>query len=118
MTRRSSITVKDRRVFLEVLEHGWSVKNAAERTKHARQKFYELRDRDEAFAAAWAAAYEAGTATLEDEARRRGVDGYDESTYKAAGELILRVHRYSDRFCIVCLRPVTRSGSGPLAGLS
>ena len=94
--RRSSITPKDRRAFLEALEAGWSVKNAAERTTHKRQAFYKLRDGDEAFAAEWAEAWTAGTATLEDEARRRAVDGYDEETFDGKGELLRRVHRYSD----------------------
>lgn len=86
----------DRRKFLEALEAGWSVKHAADRTTFARQRFYELRDTDEAFAAAWAEAYKAGTEALEDEARLRAVDGYDESTFDGDGELIRRVHRYSD----------------------
>jgi hypothetical protein len=94
--RRSSITTKDRAAFLEALEHGWSVKNAAERTTHRRQLFYELRTKDEEFAAAWDEAWTAGTATLEDEARRRAVDGYDEETFDGKGELLRRVHRYSD----------------------
>jgi hypothetical protein len=94
--RRSSITAGDRRKFLEALEHGWSVKNAAERTMHRRQLFYELRAKDEAFAAEWDEAWMAGTATLEDEVRRRAVDGFDESTFDGKGELIRRVHRYSD----------------------
>ncbi len=94
--RRSPITEKDRLAFLEALEAGWSVKNAAGRTTHGRQRFYEFRESDEAFASAWAEAFDAGTQALEDEARRRAVDGYDESTYGSDGNLIRRVHRYSD----------------------
>ena len=94
--RHSPITATERRAFLEALEHGWSVKNAAERTTHARQKFYELREKDEVFAAAWAEAYKAGTEALEDEARRRAVDGFWETTEDGDGNLLRRVHRYSD----------------------
>jgi hypothetical protein len=94
--RRSSITPKDRRTFLEALEAGWSVKNGAERTAHGRQRFYELRATDLAFAEAWAEAYEAGTEALEDEALRRAVSGYDEMTYGPTGELVRKVHRFSD----------------------
>ena len=116
--RHSPITATDCRAFLEALEHGWSVKNAAERTTHPRQKFYELREKDEAFAAEWAEAYKAGTEALEDEARRRAVDGYDESTFDGKGDLIRRVHRYSDALMHRLLAPGIRSGSGLPAGLS
>jgi hypothetical protein len=111
--RRSSITAVDRREFLDGLEAGLQVKHAAERTTHNRQLFYELRDKDETFAAAWAEAWTAGLQTLEEEARRRAVDGYFEETFGPAGELIRRVHRYSDSLLhkLLAARDPERYGS-------
>jgi hypothetical protein len=86
-------TETDRAAFLEALEAGWSVTHAAARTTFARQRFYELRDQDEAFATAWAEAWEAGTDRLEDELRSRAVDGYHEDTLNGKGEIIRRVLR-------------------------
>jgi hypothetical protein len=94
--RRRAITPKEREKFLEALGAGWSVTHAAERGGHKRQKFYEWRDRDEAFAAAWEEAVEAGTDRLEDEAFRRAVEGYDEDTFDGEGNLIRRVRKYDN----------------------
>jgi hypothetical protein len=44
----------------------------------ARQRLYERRDADERFAAEWRVAEQQGTDALEDEARRRAVDGWEE----------------------------------------
>jgi hypothetical protein len=94
--RKRRIAKKDRVRFLEALAAGWSVTHAASRAGFARQRFYELREEDEGFAGAWGEAWEAGTDVLEDELRRRAVDGYDENTYDGAGELIRRVHRFDN----------------------
>jgi AcrR family transcriptional regulator len=102
--RPSPISAEERGRFLEALAHGWSVKHAAEAGGHIRQVFYELRDRDEEFAAAWAEAIEAGTEKLEDEARRRGVDGYDEETFDGEGQLVRRVRRYDSALLQLLLR--------------
>jgi len=92
--RRRSLTAKDRKAFLDALAAGWSVRHAAERTGRRFQSFYEERERDEGFAAQWEQAFEAGTCKLEDEATRRGVEGYDEETYDGEDKLIRRVRRY------------------------
>jgi hypothetical protein len=54
-TPKKAIPPKARERFLGALAAGWSVTQPAERGGHARQRFYELREHDEAFAAAWAA---------------------------------------------------------------
>jgi hypothetical protein len=92
--RRGRIAKKDRAAFLSALESGWAVRHAAKLTGHGFQRWYELRDEDEEFAADWAEAIEQGTQRLEDEALRRAVEGYDEETFDGAGELIRRVRRY------------------------
>jgi hypothetical protein len=92
--RRRSLTKKDRETFLEAMAAGWSVRHAAERTGRHFQAFYTERDRDEKFAASWAEAKEQGIQRLEDEALRRGVEGYDEETFDGEGQLLRRVHRF------------------------
>jgi hypothetical protein len=91
---RRSITKRERERFLEAIGEGWSVRAAAEHAGRTYPRFYELRDRDEGFAAAWIEATELGTQRLEDEATRRAVEGYDESHYDGEDKLIRRVRRY------------------------
>jgi hypothetical protein len=92
--RKRRIAKKDRDKFLEALAAGWAVRHAAKLAGHGFQRWYELRDDDESFAAAWAEAIEQGTQRLEDEALRRAVDGYDEETFNGEGEMVRRVRRY------------------------
>jgi hypothetical protein len=92
--RKRRIARKDRDRFLEALAAGWAVRHAAKLAGHGFQRWYELRDQDEDFAAAWSEAIEQGTQRLEDEALRRAVDGYDEETFNGEGEMVRRVRRY------------------------
>jgi hypothetical protein len=56
-----------------------------------RPTVYFWREDDAEFRKAWDDAYAAGSDLIEDEARRRAVDGWDESTPWGS------VHKYSDR---------------------
>jgi hypothetical protein len=98
-----SLSKRNREKFLELLAQGYSVTHAAGEAGRARQRFYELRERDEAFAEAWSEALDAGTEILEDEARRRAVEGWDEPIYQK-GELVGHVRRYSDQLLTLLLR--------------
>ena len=66
-----------RKRFLDALATGLSVSAAASAAGIGRQTAYDLRNRDPDFAAAWDDALEAGTDVLEDEARRRALNGSD-----------------------------------------
>jgi hypothetical protein len=101
--KRRSIVENEREAFLNALREGYSVTHAAKPTGHARQRFYELREEDEAFAAAWQDAWEAGTDLLEDELRRRAM-GYDEVTYDGEGKVLRRVHRYDTPAIVMALK--------------
>lgn len=103
LRRRPAVSQKARAGFLELLSCGWSITHAAERVGSHRNRFYELRDADEDFAAAWAHAYEAGTDVLRDEARRRAVDGWDEPVYQG-GQLAGHVRKFSDVLLIFELK--------------
>jgi hypothetical protein len=89
------LKAKERETFLAGLAAGWSITHAAKLAGRERRRFYDLRGRDEAFAVAWDEAIESGTEALEDEARRRAVDGWEENVYQQ-GELAGTVRRYSD----------------------
>ena len=86
--RSKAPTPTEKRKFLQALAEGWSVRRASQQAGLAFQRFYELRASDEPFAEAWVEAYEQGTQRLEDEATRRAVEGYDEETRDADGNLI------------------------------
>lgn len=93
---RRRLTTADRERFLASLGDGSTVRDACRLIEKSHVTLYELRKTDEAFAEAWEQAWEQGTQALEQEAHRRAVDGYDEVTYGADGEVLRRVHRYSD----------------------
>jgi hypothetical protein len=57
---------------------------------------YAWRQHDPEFAKAWDDAYAAGGDAIEEEARRRAMDGWDEAVFQG-GEQVGVVHRYSDR---------------------
>lgn len=92
---RRSIAPKDRDAFLEALSNGWTVRDAVKAAggRH-HSTWYELRKSDPDFASAWDEAWELGTQALEQEAFRRGVEGYDEVTYDGDGKETRRVRRY------------------------
>lgn len=94
--RRRSITAADRQAFLEALAAGFSATHASERAGRARARFYELRQADPDFARLWRDAEAAGTDRLEDEARRRALEGWDEPVYQQ-GVLVGSVRKYDSR---------------------
>jgi hypothetical protein len=69
-----------------------------------RRTFYKVRDRDERFAQAWDEAFELGTEMLEDELRRRALDGWHEDTFDGDGKLTRRVHRFSSNDLLTMLK--------------
>ena len=116
--RRRSIPPKAREKFLEALAAGWAVRHAATLTTHGFQRWYELREADEGFAAAWAEAVEQGTQALEDEARRRAVEGWLEPVFQQ-GEQVGTVRKYSDQLLMLLLRgrrPAVYRESAPASG--
>jgi len=68
-----------------------------------------LRERDETFAAAWAEAREEAADHLEDEARRRAVDGWEEPVYGSGGpgrgtEEVGTIRRFDSTLLIFLLK--------------
>lgn len=91
----STITLEQQQTFLTVLGEGYSPTLAAKTAEAPRKTFYDLRENNDTFAAAWDAAVEAGTQHLEDVAVRRATVGVAEPImYK--GKVKLHVHKPSD----------------------
>jgi hypothetical protein len=103
MAARTRVTPKKRRQFLELLADGHAVKHAAMVVRLSRQEMYRERDADSAFAVAWDAAVDEGTEALEQEARRRAVDGVQKPVYHL-GRIVDTVREYSDTLLIFLLK--------------
>jgi hypothetical protein len=93
--------------FFSLLAQGWTVSKAARSVGTSKERVYQLRRSNLAFRDAFQRAYEEGTQRLEDEARRRAVDGIIKRTphfYKGGkiGETISR--EYSDELLMFLLK--------------
>lgn len=64
---------------------------------------YRLRESDPAFAAEWDQAKRIGAEALEDEARRRAHDGWDEPVH-FQGQMVDTVRKFSDTLLIFLLK--------------
>lgn len=89
--------------FLAGLSAGRTVAAAAGRAKVGVRTTYDRRLNDPQFAAAWEAACEVGIQTLEEEARRRAVEGVLRPVFHA-GEKVGSVREYSDTLLIFLLK--------------
>ena len=96
--------------FLQALADTGSVTAAIAVAGSSRTRVYALRKADPAFARAWQEAEEIATDRLEDEARRRAVEGVSEPLV-SAGKIVrddqgqpMMVRRYSDHLLAVLLR--------------
>lgn len=77
MSLRTDRTPQNRRAFLELLAETGNVKQVCTSLEFNRGSIYAWRDEDAAFKADWEAALQLGLAGLEDEARRRAIQGSD-----------------------------------------
>jgi AcrR family transcriptional regulator len=99
-----------RELFVEALAGGASVTRSCEAAGVGRTTAYQWRKDDEAFAALWDDALEAGTDLLEDEARRRAVEGVERPVV-AMGKIarnddgtVLKIREYSDTLLALMLK--------------
>lgn len=93
--RQSGTAEKARERFLSCLSTGASIAAAARAAGVGRATVYRWAKDDEAFADQWRDAYETGTDALEDEARRRAVDGVDKPIHYK-GARVDTIREYSD----------------------
>ena len=111
--RRLRLTKELQQRFLEALADTGSVSTAAAVAGTSRTRVYELRkadSTDSTFASAWQEAEEIATDRLEDEARRRALEGVPELLI-SGGKVVrddegqpITVRRYSDNLLLALLK--------------
>jgi hypothetical protein len=121
--RKLKLTQTCKERFLEALADTGSVSTAVAIAGTSRTRVYELRKADPAFASAWQDAEEIAADRLEDEARRRAIEGVPKPLV-SAGKLVrddngqpIMVPYYSDALLLALLkarRPPHRERSGRL----
>ena len=108
--RKLKLTQARQQCFIKALSETGSVTNAAALAGTSRTRVYELRKVNPAFATAWEEAEEIAADRLENEARRRAVEGVPEPLV-SAGKLVrdddgqpIMVRRYSDNLLQALMR--------------
>ena len=108
--KRLKLTKTRQEGFLKALSDTGSVTAAVAMAGTSRSRVYELRKADPAFAADWDEAEEIAADRLEDEARRRAVEGVPEPLV-SAGKIVrdddgqpIAIRRYSDALLLALLR--------------
>jgi hypothetical protein len=108
--RRPKLTRARQERFLKALADTGNVTAAVAVAGTSRTRVYEFRKTDTAFAADWDEAEEIATDRLEDEARRRAIEGVAEPLV-SAGKLVrgddgqpVTVRRYSDNLLLALLK--------------
>jgi hypothetical protein len=101
--------------ILRRLRKGWSAARIADDLRVSRSQIQAWRDADPAFNVECLDAIEHGTDLMEDEARRRGVEGVLEPVYYK-GEVCGEVTRYSDKLLqfMLTVRRYKTAGQQPL----
>ena len=89
--------------FLVALETTGVVRVAAEASGVSRATLYRWREEDPEFATSWDRAIDSAADALEAEARRRGVEGWDEPVFHQ-GVQVATIRRYSDRMLELLLK--------------
>lgn len=119
MSSKSARTPEGDARFFVALENGHSVNAACKAAGYARSRVYVWRREDAAFATAWDAASVIASDLLEEEADRRGRDGYEEPVFYRGEESGSR-RKYSDGLLLArlkALKPDTyREGGGAPGG--
>jgi hypothetical protein len=120
--RKLKLTAARRQLFLKALSETGSVSTAVTVAGTSRTRVYELRKTEPAFARAWNEAEEIAVDRLEEEARRRAVEGVEEPLV-SAGRLVrddsgrpIMVGRYSDNLLMALIKahqPPPREGFVP-----
>lgn len=103
MANRTKLTPEKRERFLAVIAETANITRAAAEIGLARRYMYEIRARDEPFKSEWDKAVEIGVASLEDEATRRAVEGWEEPVWYQ-GEHCGTVRKFSDNLLMFRLK--------------
>lgn len=98
---RTRARARDR--FIRRLAESGNVADSCRKARLPQRTAYDLRKSDPEFAALWKEAEEISIDGLEDEARRRGVEGWDEPVYQK-GRKVGTIKRHSDRMLEILLK--------------
>jgi hypothetical protein len=96
-------TARRKALALDLLSQGHSLAHVREVLGINRVTVFRWRQDDPSFAQVYSDAMEAGTALIEQEARRRAVDGYDRPVFQG-GKQVGVVRVYSDELAAMLLR--------------
>lgn len=118
-----TFTEKTRALFIGTLADSGNVSRAAQAIGINRRTAYRWRRGDAEFRAEWDQAIETAVDALEEEARRRAIEGIEETQYYR-GEVSGIVRKYSDALLILLLKahrpdkfrdraPIAPAGGGP-----
>ena len=102
---RSIRTIEKETLFLAALAGTGNVTVACEKAGICRRAAYQWRSDQASFRTAWDDALESAADLLEEEARRRAADGWEENVYKN-GELVGTIRHYSDVLLIFLLKGI------------
>lgn len=97
-----AVTPKQLGAFLEFLADGHTIRHACVETGLSRATMYRLRKAKPQIAEAWDEALDVGIEVLEQEARRRAVDGFDRPVTVAGKRELVR--DFSDQLLIFLLK--------------
>lgn len=103
MSKAYRWTTTARQAFLEALQKTGNVSEAARRVNLSRRHAYKLKQDDPDFRQAWQDALDAAVDTLEMEARRRAIEGYEKPIFYQ-GKKIGVERKYSDGLLTFLLR--------------
>lgn len=103
MANITKLTAKKKEAFLELIRSTANISKACRAMNVSRFAVYEHKKNDEEFSKAWDEAYEEAVDSLEQEARRRAVEGTDEPVFYQ-GEVVGHIRRYSDTLLIFLLK--------------
>ena len=99
----TKMTPEKKAKFLAGLADCSNVTRAAETAGVNRVSMYQLRAKDKKFAKQWDESAAIGAARLEDEARRRAVEGWEEPVFYQGGQCAT-VRKFSDTLLICLLK--------------
>jgi hypothetical protein len=103
LSRARLTTARRKALALDLLSQGHTLAQVRMALGINRVTVYRWRQDDQAFATAYSEAMEAGTDLIEQEARRRAVEGYDRPVFQR-GELVGLERVYSDALLMLLLR--------------
>lgn len=100
---RHEFTLNVREQFLKALGEGYTVSTAADLIGFTRTTLYNYKREDAEFSAVWDDAYKRGTEFMEDEARRRAIEGTTKPIFYQ-GVQCGQVQEYSDTLMLALLK--------------